>query len=63
LNESLSTARADAVKKALIARGVSGDRSIAKGYGSDKPIDDDATDAGQRSNRRVEFKIVKRVQK
>jgi len=57
-NKTLSQARADAVRKALILRGVAAERLVAKGYGPDKPIDDNATDEGRQKNRRVQFLIV-----
>jgi outer membrane protein OmpA-like peptidoglycan-associated protein len=58
LNKSLSQARAEAVRKAMIQRGVVAERLSAKGYGPDKPIDDNTTDAGRQRNRRVQFLIV-----
>ncbi len=33
----------------------------AKGYGPDKPIDDNATDAGKARNRRVQFLITEKA--
>lgn len=53
----LSQRRANSVMKALIKAGVSNKRLIAKGYGSTKPIADNATEEGQFKNRRVEFII------
>lgn len=58
LNKKLSQARADAVKKAMVQRGVSADRLVTKGYGPDKPIDDNGTDEGRQRNRRVQFLIL-----
>lgn len=57
-NQALSQARAEAVMKALIQRGIQGGRLLAMGYGQDVPIADNTTDAGQRKNRRVQFTIV-----
>ena len=54
-NAQLSQARADTVKSSLIARGIAATRLTAKGYGSTKPIADNATAAGRRKNRRIEF--------
>jgi len=42
----------------VLTRGVSAERLVAKGYGPDKPIEDNATDAGRQKNRRVQFVIV-----
>lgn len=58
MNKKLSQARADAVKKAMIQRGVSADRLVTKGYGPDKPIDENGTDEGRQKNRRVQFVIL-----
>jgi len=58
LNKTLSQARADAVRKALILRGVSAERLVTKGYGPDKPIDENSTDEGRQKNRRVQFVIL-----
>jgi len=58
LNKRLSQARADAVRTALIQRGVSAERLVTKGYGPDKPIDENATDEGRQRNRRVQFVIL-----
>lgn len=54
-NMKLSQARAEAVKKSLIAKGVSGQRLQSKGYGATRPIGTNTTAAGMEENRRVEF--------
>ncbi|MEL6999294.1 MAG: OmpA family protein [Pseudomonadota bacterium] len=61
LNQRLSQARAEAVRDALIQRGISLDMLVARGYGEAEPIADNQTDAGRARNRRIEFKAVERV--
>lgn len=53
LNLGLSVARAEAVVKALIDRGINPQRLYAVGYGETKPIADNGTSAGKRQNRRI----------
>ncbi len=57
-NKLLSFNRATAVVNILKARGVNPDMLIPKGYGSEKPLEDNATEEGRIKNRRVEFKIL-----
>jgi OmpA-OmpF porin, OOP family len=54
-NLTLSQARADAVKKAIVDQGVDAGRLTAKGYGATKPVDVNTTPEGKANNRRVEL--------
>ena len=54
-NRDLSQRRADTVKAYLVGKGIAADRMTTKGYGPDKPIADNATNAGRQTNRRIEF--------
>jgi outer membrane protein OmpA-like peptidoglycan-associated protein len=56
-NLALSQQRAEAVKQALIERGVEPDRLTAEGLGPERPIADNATSAGRAQNRRVEVYV------
>jgi outer membrane protein OmpA-like peptidoglycan-associated protein len=56
-NQVLSEQRAKAVVKYLTGAGVSASQLKAVGYGQDKPIADNATAAGKRENRRIEFVV------
>jgi outer membrane protein OmpA-like peptidoglycan-associated protein len=54
-NLELSRQRADAVRNALMARGVPASRIIVRPYGSAYPVADNDTSAGREQNRRVEI--------
>jgi outer membrane protein OmpA-like peptidoglycan-associated protein len=60
-NQALSTRRAASVVQWLLQHGIGESRLTSIGYGMDRPIDTNATDAGRRNNRRVEFHIVPSV--
>ena len=47
--------RYEAVRDALIARGISAKRLSAKGYGARRAVADNTTEAGRAQNRRIEF--------
>jgi outer membrane protein OmpA-like peptidoglycan-associated protein len=57
-NLVLSEKRADAVKKYLVAHGISDSRFNIIGMGIADPIATNDTDAGKSENRRVEFAII-----
>lgn len=54
-NEVLSKQRADAVRKALISRGINAKRLESLGRGKSFPVADNNTDSGRALNRRVTF--------
>jgi outer membrane protein OmpA-like peptidoglycan-associated protein len=59
-NTRLSRLRAEAVLRAVVARGVERSRLNARGLGSSQPIAPNNTAAGRELNRRVELTIVER---
>jgi photosynthetic reaction center cytochrome c subunit len=59
-NLSLSKARAQTVYDALIGLGVGAARLTHDGFGDAKPIGDNATDAGQQKNRRIELTVTQK---
>lgn len=58
-NTPLSLRRAEAVRAALIARGIAADRLIAEGYGDSRPIANNGTADGRARNRRIEIRSVR----
>jgi outer membrane protein OmpA-like peptidoglycan-associated protein len=60
LNQSLSLQRAEAVRQALVERGVDEGRLSAEGLGPTRPIANNATAEGRGKNRRVEVYILDR---
>jgi OOP family OmpA-OmpF porin len=54
-NKQLSEARAASVRTYLVNKGVPGGQLTTKGYGSQRPVADNNTDAGRALNRRVEL--------
>jgi outer membrane protein OmpA-like peptidoglycan-associated protein len=60
-NQSLSDQRASAVRDWLVKAGVAANRLVAKGYGQDKPLAPNVTEANKAKNRRVQFIILKKT--
>ena len=54
-NKTLSENRAKSVMRALTYEGIAADRLSVVGFGADRPVADNSTDAGRESNRRVEL--------
>ncbi len=58
-NKKLSQERADAVKTYLVGKGIEATRLNAIGYGQERPLGSNDTDAGRQLNRRVEIYLSK----
>ena len=58
-NDSLSTERAESVKRALVSRGIKEERIRARGFGESSPITSNGTEDGRRRNRRTVFRILR----
>ena len=59
-NWDLSSARAIAVVKFLIANGVAPKRLVAAGFGQYQPLDPEDTPEARAKNRRIELKLTER---
>ena len=59
-NWELSTARATAVVKYLIAQGVPANRLVAAGFGEFQPLEEGETPEARARNRRIELKLTER---
>lgn len=62
-NVALSQKRADAVADYLVSKGVDRSRITTKGAGPDQPVADNGTEEGRAQNRRIEFKLRKRMRR
>ena len=60
LNQKLSEERAYSVMNYLIENGVASNRLEATGYGESKPLADNGTASGRKTNRRVEVNLIPR---
>jgi len=58
-NLALSQARAETVINALLTRRVLVSEMVARGYGAETPIADNATAEGREANRRIEFSLIR----
>lgn len=56
-NLALSNQRAEAVRAALLARGVPADRLATQAHGDTRPIASNATEEGRFRNRRIEYSL------
>ncbi len=54
----LSRQRAEAVKKYMILKGITGERIKTTAFGGTKPLADNLAESGRKKNRRVEFRII-----
>jgi outer membrane protein OmpA-like peptidoglycan-associated protein len=57
-NQALSSDRASAVKAMLVSQGVAADRISTAGFGQDRPIASNDSEAGRAQNRRLELTVV-----
>jgi OOP family OmpA-OmpF porin len=58
LNQKLSSARAESVKKFLTSKGIESNRIYTEGKGFSQPAADNKTTEGRAKNRRVEVEVV-----
>ncbi|MBN1206628.1 MAG: OmpA family protein [Myxococcaceae bacterium] len=54
-NRNLSQRRSESVREYLSRKGVAPERMEARGFGEDRPVESNRTNAGRAANRRVEF--------
>ena len=58
-NMKLSQSRAESIRNWFIGHGINADRLTAKGYGPDNPVATNDTEEGRKTNRRIEFEVLK----
>lgn len=58
INQPLSRARAQKVRDYLVLNGLEQSNIIVEGFGSSRPVADNATEAGRSANRRVDITVV-----
>lgn len=60
VNKRISQQRAAKVKEYLVSRGIPSERLIAEGFGQERPIAENNSEAGRAKNRRVELRLFER---
>lgn len=58
LLKKLSEDRAQAIRQFLIKKGISGHRVIARGFGAERPLNENLTEEERAKNRRVEIRVI-----
>lgn len=57
-NLSVTQARAEVIRNYLLSQGIEAGRVKAQGYGSARPLADNASEAGRQQNRRIEITVL-----